>query len=812
MKLPRILPLITLLFSLQLYAMDTMDGSKENAQRKSINQNLYGDENINLFISLIASQPPSSLDNQPYESNEQSFHANLNVSDIPTCFFNASEKCELEPLFNEWRTTTISSLEESKDIKPYNKGFSGAEVFVTKKQSKPYVFKVLEGDNDNAHKEFVSTLEAWRCFNKKKTEHIETMEDESGINLSRLVGLVRPNLFLRKRNPYVLIFERAPGDPVHTFFSDFLRTLKVTDLKDLIEDVAKQMATFHRIMRPKKKDGTLIPEHDKQQIHKAEKVEGSNSEQDNTLIRRDFQWVLKLFSEEYRHHFVDDQLAQITTVTHGDAHSENIFYDRISHKVTFIDYGKMSETQKGFGNPCQDIGRFLGSLWFSAAKKYIGNFHKEDINEAFLAVKGLKELEDIFINSYLDKFFYLNSELDKNAIRRLILAGTELYKREFFATKLDPARNDVEYLRSFLGTLYFLQCCTEDLVFQCVTGTKGLVGRCLNGDSATGTVEVSKTYLYRETFHEHKNYHWMMVPHMKKGKLVFAIKRTTPQDMMLGEAQYLTINDEGKKVLQAVADFWEITPYCQIIGAFKINLFNQSNPTEKGLPLCAKGGSGGIPIAGDHWRIIPWKFFGWGRKQKEPASNAVDPQFVQCIMSVQINQPELTPHSAKRLCNRDVIFELCSLSRDIDPKYLHGNSYEGSLIIDHNEILAKTTTHHRGYHWKILQWGHNTFQIKRMAVSNTIGRRTKLGVDDKGKVILTAHQSLNTLWQLQPHSPKQGLYTIKPYSDPFNKQSLDAKIYDNQGGALILSKPKVEVLWRIRTWKSFNNLHHETPF
>jgi hypothetical protein len=777
MKLPRILPLITLLFSLQLYAMDTMGGSKENAQRKNINQNL----------------------------NEKSLYANLNGSNIPTCFFNASEKCELEPLFNEWRTTTISSLEESKDIKPYNKGFSGAEVFVTKKQSKPYVFKVLEGDNDNVRNEFVATLKAWCSFNKKKTEHIEIMENGSGINLARLVGLARPHLFLTTKNPYVLIFEQAPGMAVHTVFSDFLVTLKVTNLlTDVIQNVAQQMATFHWIMRPKKEDGTLILELDKKQLHKSKKVESSNSEQDNTLIRQDFQWVLKLFNEEYRHHFVDDHLAQIMTVTHGDAHSENIFYDPISHQVTFIDYGKMSETQKGFDNPCQDIGRFLGSLWFSAAEKYIGNFNRKgfDVGKAFLAVKALKELEDILLSSYLDKFFSLNTELDKNAIKRLILAGTELYKREFFATKLDPARNDVEYCRSFLGTIYFLQCCTEDVLFQCVTGVSGLTGRCLNGDSATRAVDINKTYLYRKTFSEHENYHWMMVPHMKKEKLVFAIKRNAPQGMVLGEPQYLSIDGEGKKVLQVVEDFWEIAPYCRVIGAFKINLFNQSNPTEKGLPLCARGGSGGIPIAGDHWRIIPWKFFGWGREQKESASNAVGPQLV---MSVQINQPELTPHPAKPVCGQDIILEMCSQDPQIAPKYLHGNSYEGLLIVDHNKVLAKRAPHHRGYHWKIISWGPDTFQIKRMVVSNTIGRRTKVGVDDEGKVILTAHQSPNTLWRLLPQSSKHGLYTIKPYSPLFNHQYLDAKIYGNQGGAVILSNS--EVLWRIGTWEEFDKLH-----
>ncbi len=92
-----------------------------------------------------------------------------------------------------------------------------------------------------------------------------------------------------------------------------------------------------------------------------------------------------------------------TTITHGDAHRRNFFYNNDEaldvtkdslRRVTMIDYSSIMETYGNIGDPAQDIGRFLGSLWDWASENPLES--EEDTYEL------IRRLQEAALECYID--------------------------------------------------------------------------------------------------------------------------------------------------------------------------------------------------------------------------------------------------------------------------------------------------------------------------------------------------------------------------------------------------------------------------
>jgi hypothetical protein len=735
------------------------------------------DEKGHLVIKL---RPPQRSQPQAHqESREDSSAHTQNPHIVSEDIFNVYDRQELMPLFGEWRHRTLTSLVDSKEIEIKKNGHSGAVVFKLLTKDKPYWFKIFETGEDSS--EFESTQKAWKLFFERKL-NTWGVEDTSCLNLSSLIGIVRSREFLGFKNRDVLIFDQAPGVDFNSLFCEFLED-KIDSLGLAIQDVAEQMALFHKLMRPIKKTDSLILAHDQQQSDKFKKVRGCVDREAKASDSHVFEPALDLFNQEYRHKLIDDLLFQIMTVTHGDAHSENIYYDPNSHQVTFIDYGKMSKTLKGFDNPCQDIGRFLGSLWFTAGLRIFGNNFNPD--EALRIIFKLKEIDKEFLKSYVSTF----PQQERKSIKKLIKVGTEFYKREYYATKLDITNKEEskkverENFRRFLSSLQYLQYCGEDIFLKSVCGIPDLTGTCLQGNNSTGVVRVSKDGLYKEKYPKRSLYYWRMEPHFIDETLVFSLRSNSP-----GEDTYLAIDNQGHRFLQSKHAFWEFSSDTRVTDTCKIKCFNPEDPKGKGVELFA---TDGIPGGGDHWRFIPLKFFKWGhQKDKLDTSPPLEPLPTGNIK-----------HPIHGLCNQDVI-----ITKQFDDNktalHMFGDTSRGLQFTDNKHVFNKTTDPNRGYHWKIVPYDSDHFFIERIVFQNKRGPRKYLGFHE-GKVFLNNTATRSTLWRLIPQNDS---YVIESCNADSEKRYLDAKEYGTEGGPLILSDSKTQ--WRIITWDTFDSLPH----
>jgi hypothetical protein len=101
-----------------------------------------------------------------------------------------------------------------------------------------------------------------------------------------------------------------------------------------------------------------------------------------------------------------DELYYFLTITHGDAHGNNFFYnddedielaEDSSRRITMIDVGKIIRTYGDIGDPAEDVGRFLGSLWDWFFQQNYTNAEEEDYFQI------TKNLQKKFIETYLEK-------------------------------------------------------------------------------------------------------------------------------------------------------------------------------------------------------------------------------------------------------------------------------------------------------------------------------------------------------------------------------------------------------------------------
>lgn len=143
------------------------------------------------------------------------------------------------------------------------------------------------------------------------------------------------------------------------------------------------------------------------------------------------------------------------TMTHGDMHGANLFYDPdlndsdFTHRLTMIDFGTMINTYGALGDPAEDVGRFVGSLWSRTAHKGIDLIEQDFLTE----ISHLNQLfnkvsmwQKTFIEAYIKsgKLSGLSEELFRENI--------EFYKLRYYKVKFS---NQTLPIRVKQRLLYF---------------------------------------------------------------------------------------------------------------------------------------------------------------------------------------------------------------------------------------------------------------------------------------------------------------------------------------------------------------------
>lgn len=145
-------------------------------------------------------------------------------------------------------------------------------------------------------------------------------------------------------------------------------------------------------------------------------------------------------AEIYRsllHRNIGEQSPYFLTTSHGDAHGRNFFYDDSDdladldgfqirrdsfHRIFMIDFASIIETYGDIGDPAEDVGRFLGSLWDWAAQQDFENDEQ------------VYYLQNQFIETYLQKIKKsgIFTEETKKTFERIFKENYNFYKLRYY--------------------------------------------------------------------------------------------------------------------------------------------------------------------------------------------------------------------------------------------------------------------------------------------------------------------------------------------------------------------------------------------
>ena len=153
----------------------------------------------------------------------------------------------------------------------------------------------------------------------------------------------------------------------------------------------------------------------------------------------------------------NEKIPYFYTRTHADGHGNNVFYnddEKIngkmiskdsSQRVTMIDLGKIARTFGKIGDPSEDVGRFLGSLW--------DWFFLQDYTESgyFPWYKKIENFQNLFLEVYLNniKKEVKLTEEEKKIFEKFFLQNCDFYIFRFFIaifnfTKDEDIKKDKE--------------------------------------------------------------------------------------------------------------------------------------------------------------------------------------------------------------------------------------------------------------------------------------------------------------------------------------------------------------------------------
>ncbi|MBW8308359.1 MAG: hypothetical protein K0M45_01745, partial [Candidatus Paracaedibacteraceae bacterium] len=176
------------------------------------------------------------------------------------------------------------------------------------------------------------------------------------------------------------------------------------------------------------------------------------------------------------------------TKTHGDAHGNNFFYNDEKgltnsegiigadsfYRISMIDYASIIRTYGGFGDPAEDVGRFLGSLWDWAARSG---------NEAHSDYGRINGLQHEFLQAYRQVITdegVLSPEQEKR-FHKIFKENSTFYKFRFYKAIFNSTKDKetkLRLLRSWIQenanteislTRYILRGLPKDRPWQPVT-------------------------------------------------------------------------------------------------------------------------------------------------------------------------------------------------------------------------------------------------------------------------------------------------------------------------------------------------------
>lgn len=285
-----------------------------------------------------------------------------------------------ELLYSLIALDTNPSPQELKMARIYDAAFCS-------KNSKPYLSIIMECARGQDINHFLPTNQSKNAV-RACAEYLALFHVKNYQNLEQSI----------KREKYV------------TYASTFFHSL----LENILEEAKKNIKLLSLEIGEQKNDLT----DDKVKSDTIVRLLSKREQKDfKNLVEK----CCELFKENSREIFrlletlpIEKGLSYFLTTTHGDGHSKNFFYESADDvrdqngsaigmdsclRVTTIDYATFIRTYGNIGDPSEDIGRFLGSLWEWAAQQ--GKTEKEDIDQEIY--NKIKNLQDNFIRSYFKK-------------------------------------------------------------------------------------------------------------------------------------------------------------------------------------------------------------------------------------------------------------------------------------------------------------------------------------------------------------------------------------------------------------------------
>jgi len=350
-------------------------------------------------------------------------------------------------------------------------GYSGASITLFKKPSSSIeeILIVIKSFRDTA----IETKGLQELGNLLVANQI-IVDNNLGNDLkfSRVLGAFYQAPLNQHHHELSIIFEGALGQDINETLSQFYTNNQFKEIDDVFANVATYLAKFHHAGF--------------NQFYSEEKFKNVRLNYVNKFTKKFYEFALNkeiiknlkqaALTYEMRRKIkrkISDQLtildkinlnleatstlfrknikltaAQMRpTVTHGDIHSSNVFFNSLINdteepykKITLIDYETMVESYQLLTHPAQDIGWFLGSIWRWSTTM----LSEYDDNE--IALTNIFEKVKIWQQSFLDIYIKNQQIDDTNSFKN----NVSFHIKNFFRILLKNPEPDYDQLAHIL--------------------------------------------------------------------------------------------------------------------------------------------------------------------------------------------------------------------------------------------------------------------------------------------------------------------------------------------------------------------------
>jgi hypothetical protein len=351
-------------------------------------------------------------------------------------------------IYSTLKYASSPDLKSDFDITPHsNPGHSGAEIYILNRCNMkiPKIAKVFKGQSVQDLRlgflEFLYSLLA-----------LSLNPDPSKIRMTRIFSAGYAH-FSDSKEPHVfcILFEMAPGESI----KEQLRQ-RFIDHPNLFNEVLKNTAQFMEYFHVNsyeeftkvRKVATAVKhaEIKDREAFCRRRISILSQDVGFTTIEKsffNFQTALsnieKIFAKDVHHcdlnatvrsrlqqHFTDtlDKFKswiiplEDRVITHGDMHIGNLCYlnglgNLILHQFTLIDFSSIKRTYGAIGDPAQDVGKFIASIW-----KEIAIYFAQSYGDQFIMENWYKILcvwQETFITAYIESYTQAKCELKKKS-------------------------------------------------------------------------------------------------------------------------------------------------------------------------------------------------------------------------------------------------------------------------------------------------------------------------------------------------------------------------------------------------------------